>query len=197
MSANHDILEGDLIRAVELLADVFAAKSIRYALIGGLATMMHGRPRFTQDVDVLLEVPQLELPPLLDELSKVGFEFDESTVVREFVRESVTSFRYKIVRIDWLKPLLPLYSRAIADATSMKWTEGHFLRVATAEGLILTKMVAFRSQDQADIEALLAANRETLDLARIRGEWAAIAKAEDPRTFWLEGAITASRGNQA
>ena len=42
----------------------------------------------------------------------------------------------------------------------MEWTEGHTVRVATAEGLILTKMVAFRPQDQIDIETLLTANRD-------------------------------------
>jgi len=61
-------LAGDLLAAVEILGDVFDRRRIRYALLGGLATMLRGRPRFTQDVDVLLEVPQLALPGLLDEL---------------------------------------------------------------------------------------------------------------------------------
>lgn len=57
----------------------------------------------------------------------------------------------------------------------MAWTEGHTVRVATAEGLILTKLVAFRPQDQADIETLLIANRDEIDRAVIREEWAAVA----------------------
>jgi hypothetical protein len=35
MPAEPTHLEGDLIRAVELLADTFAALSIRYAVVGG------------------------------------------------------------------------------------------------------------------------------------------------------------------
>jgi len=151
MPAEYDLLADDLIRAVELLADVFAAKSIRYAVVGGLATLMRGRPRFTQDVDVLLDVPQIALPSLLDELARQGFTLHPPTVIREYVREHITAFRYGSVRIDWLKPVLPLYTRTLADASSLTWTEGHPLRVATPEGLILTKMVAFRSQDQVDI----------------------------------------------
>ena len=112
MPAEHDVLPGDLIRAVELLAEVFAVKSIRYALVGGLATMLRGRPRFTQAVDVLLDVPQLVLPGLLDELARRGFTFDAATVIREYVQEHLTAFRYGSVRIDWLKPMLPLYARA-------------------------------------------------------------------------------------
>ena len=106
--AEHDVLGDELIRAVELLADAFAARSIRYAVIGGLATLLRGRPRFTQDVDVLLDVPQLELPGLLDELARLGFAFDRDAVIREYVREHMTAFRFGSVRIDWLKPILSL-----------------------------------------------------------------------------------------
>jgi hypothetical protein len=190
MPAEHDLLANELIRAVELLGDVFAAKSIRYALVGGLATLMRGRPRFTQDVDVLLDVPQLALPGLLDELARLGFTFDMATVIREYVREHMTAFLFGSVRIDWLQPVLPLYARALAEASSLPWTEGHSLRVATAEGLILTKMVAFRPQDQVDIETLLIANRDEIDVGLIRQEWLAVAKGEEARTAWLENAIT-------
>jgi hypothetical protein len=189
MPAEHDLLEDDLIRAVELLADTFTAQSIRYALVGGLATALRGRPRFTQDVDVLLDVPQLALPRLLDELAQLGFVFDKATVIREYVREHMTAFRFGSVRIDWLKPILPLYARALVEASSLIWTEGHTIRVATAEGLILTKMVAFRPQDQVDIETLLIANRDDLDVGLIRQEWSAVTAGEEARTAWLEDAL--------
>jgi hypothetical protein len=193
MPADHDPLASELIEAVELLADVLTAKSIRYAVVGGLATLLRGRPRFTQDVDVLLDVPQLALPGLLEELARLGFDFDMATVLREYVREHMTELRYGTVRIDWLKPVLPLYSRTLADASLLPWTEGHSLRVATAEGLILTKMVAFRPQDQVDIETLLIANRSNIDLDLIRREWAAVAKGEEARTAWLEEAIARAK----
>ena len=189
MPADHDLLPDELIRAVELLSDTFATKAIRYALVGGLATLLRGRPRFTQDVDILLDVPQLVLPALLDELAGAGFDFDMPTVIREYVREHMTTFRFGTVRIDWLKPIIPLYTRAIADASPVPWTEGHVLRVATAEGLILTKMVAFRPQDQADIETLFIANRDDIDVGLIRKEWSAVATGEEARTAWLEDAI--------
>ena len=190
MPAEHDLLADELVRAVELLADTLSAKSIRYAVVGGLATLMRGRPRFTQDVDVLLDVPQLALPGLLDELVRQGFDLDMATVIREYVSEHMTAFRFGTVRIDWLKPVLPLYARTLADASSLTWTEGHVVRVATAEGLILTKMVSFRPQDQADIETLLIANRDEIDVGLIREEWSAVAAGENARTAWLEDAIS-------
>ena len=50
--------------------------------------------------------------------------------------------------------------------------------------------MAFRSQDQADIEMLLIANRDAIDLEFIRLEWSAVALGEESRTAWLEDAIT-------
>ena len=66
---------------------------------------------------------------------------------------------------------------------------GHSIRVATAEGLILTKMVAFRPQDQMDIDSLLIANRDSIDVDMIRAEWSPFAATEVDRTSWLESAI--------
>jgi hypothetical protein len=189
MDTDAGPLSHELVRAVELLSDAFAVRSIRHALIGGLATSMRGRPRFTRDVDFLLDVAQLALPRLLDDLSEQGFSLDPAVVIAEYVREHITSFSFGPIRIDWLKPVLPFYSRALADAQPMDWSKGHSVHVATAEGLILTKMVAFRPQDQLDIETLLTANRDTIDIDIIRAEWSPFTTSEPERTAWLEEVI--------
>ena len=189
MAPESPSLSAELIRAVELLCEAFDRKSTSYAIIGGLATLMRGRPRFTQDVDVLIDVRQLALPDLLETLAQSGFTFDMTTAMREYTREHMTVLRFGMVRVDWLKPILPLYARALADASTLIWSEGHPVRVATAEGVILTKLVAFRPQDQVDIEVLLSANRDQIDLDCIRREWSAVSRGEEARTAWLEGAI--------
>jgi hypothetical protein len=189
MSIDEKPLANELIRAVELLSETFHERSIRYALIGGLAAMLRGRPRFTQDVDVLLEVPQLALPPLVEELSERGFSLNVTEVVSEFVRQHLTTFRFGTTRIDWLKPVLPLYGEVLTSASELNWTEGHKLRVASPEGLILTKMVAFRDRDREDIETLLAANHDQIDFDLIRRHWQPYADSEPARTAWLEDAM--------
>jgi hypothetical protein len=190
MADQYEVLAAELIRAVELLGDTFAKRSIRYALICGLAAGMRGQPRFTHDVDVLVDVPQLALPPLLEELAALGFSVEIEAVIREYVRESMTSFRFGATRIDWLKPLLPLYAHALAASSPLTWTEGHRIQVASVEGLILMKMVSFRPQDQLDIESLLIANRGEIDAGLIRREWATVAPGEENRTAWLEQTLT-------
>jgi hypothetical protein len=132
MHAESELLPGDSVRAVESMAEAFDARSIRYALIGGLALAVRGRPRFTRDVDILLEVPQVALPGLLSELQTRGFTLEPQVVIEQFVREHLRSFTLGPVRINWLKPVLPLYSRTLADAETLEWTEGHTVRVASS-----------------------------------------------------------------
>ena len=87
-----------------------------------------------------------------------------------------------------MQPVVPLYTHVLDSAKSEDWLDAK-LNIATSEGLILTKMAAFRLQDQADIESLLAANRDDIDLEWIRREWAPYARSEPDRTAWLEEAI--------
>ena len=80
----------------------------------------------------------------------------------------------------------------------MRWPPRHrclggdsrVLRVLTPEGLIITKMVAFRPQDQEDIRTLLAANHDEIDGDLIRREWASVSLGEEDRTAWLEMELT-------
>ena len=194
MAIDRGLLDDELDRAVECLVESFADRSICHALIEGLATSLRGRQRTTRDIDFLLDVPQIQLPGLLDDLIDRGFTLDPSAVIPAFVRQHIAAFSFGAVRVDWLEPVLPLYSRALADAGPIPWSEGHVLRVATAEGLILTKMVAFRPQDLVDIETLLTANRDSIDLALIREEWSPFADSEPERDVpgWRRPSIAGS-----
>lgn len=135
-----------------------------------------------------MHVPALAFPGLLEELVNDGFEIDVMDTVRRWSVDRFTVFWSGRVRIDWMQPVLPLYATVLTTAEAKPWLDAE-LRVATAEGLILTKMVAFRPQDQADIETLLIANRDEINLDLIRQEWSAVALGEEARTAWLEDAI--------
>ena len=75
-------------------------------------------------------------------------------------------------------PSFPCTLTHFSGAETLIWTEGYPIRVVTAEGLILTKMVAFRPQDQIDIDTLLTANRDNINIDLIREEWSPFAATE-------------------
>jgi hypothetical protein len=162
------------------MVEALTALNIRFALIGGFAVGFRSQPRTTKDLDFILEIPQLTLPKLLEELRKRDFVFDPTQTIREWTQNHLTQLDFHGMRIDWLKPVIPLYSHVI-DRSKIEFWLGCSLPIATPEGLILTKLIGFRSRDQVDIEKLLAANPGQIDLDFIQTEWASIARPDDPR----------------
>ncbi len=185
MAAEIPPVPDELGRAILELASAFSSLTLRYALIGGIAAAYRGRPRYTEDVDFLLEIPQIQLPGLLEILREHGFVFETEKVIREWTQQHFTVLSYHGIRVDWLKPVIPLYKHVLERAFQEDWL-GQNVRIGSAEGLILTKLLSFRLQDQVDIESLLAANRGRLDLHLIRHEWAAVADDKDSRTQRFE-----------
>ncbi|HEX3314314.1 MAG TPA: hypothetical protein VHR72_05445, partial [Gemmataceae bacterium] len=116
----------------------------------------------------------------LENLESRGFEFDVDATLREWTQHHMVVLMYHGIRVDWLKPLLPAYRHVLDRATEEDWL-GQNIRIASVEGLILLKLLAFRTQDQLDIENLVAAKPGALDLDWIRTEWQSVASLDDPR----------------
>jgi Nucleotidyl transferase AbiEii toxin, Type IV TA system len=184
MAADATISERDLLDGLAATAETLNALHVQYCVIGGMAAGHRSQPRFTKDLDFLLKVPQIQLPTVLESLRNRGFDFDLATTIREWTQEHMTTLRYRGIRVDWLKPVIPLYQHVLDRATEETWLDRP-IRVASAEGLILIKLLAYRTQDRLDIENLVAAHRDILDLAWIRSEWETVATADDPRMVWL------------
>lgn len=66
-SGPSDAIEAAL---TDLIA-VLTRADIPYVLIGGLATGYRSRPRYTKDIDLILDIPQIALPVVLDSLAAV------------------------------------------------------------------------------------------------------------------------------
>jgi hypothetical protein len=150
------------------------------------------QPRFTRDIDFLVNVPQLALPLLLEELRRRGFEFDMVATIREWTNHHMATLNFHGIRLDWLKPVIPAYLDILDRATNETWL-GRPVRIASPEGLILLKLVAFPTQDQLDIENIVAANSDTLDLEWIKAEWKTLGDVDDPRMGRLQDLIRGAR----
>ncbi len=59
MASEPPELPEDLPAGLLQLTQALDKLRLRYALIGGVATGYRSRPRFTQDLDFLLDIPQL------------------------------------------------------------------------------------------------------------------------------------------
>ena len=155
-------------QALRSLVDTLDARSVRYAIIGGIATIQHGRVRTTADIDVLLTVPHVAMAAFFNSLRDVGFVVDVARNIIELRDEGLTTVRFGDVLVDMMRPVLPVYSHVLERAIPTEIL-GQMVRIGAVEGLIVMKLIAFRPQDEADIKDLLAASGRELDIAYVRG----------------------------
>lgn len=178
----------ELLRALEQLARVLNERHTDYALIGGLCVSVRGPVRATRDIDMLVNVPQVELPRVLEAAGERGFQVDLYRAIQTWNEDHLLEFAFGSVRVDWIKSLLPAFSRVLGRA---RWEDllGTKIRVADAEGLLLLKLISFRPRDQEDIRGILAANPGSLELDWVRREWAELTTPDDPKTVQFEGLV--------
>ena len=170
----------NLSKAFEGLITALHVRGVRYAIIGGIATIQHTRVRTTDDVDALISLPQIAMPAFFEDLRGRGFDLDVMKSIRELRDDGLTTVHFKDVLVDLMRPVLPAYERVLDRAVSREIL-GHTVRVSSAEGLIVMKLIAMRPQDEADVQDLLAAYRSELDLDYVREELESVTIVNDPR----------------
>jgi len=190
--ATNQVLSEDLLKALEESTAAMDRHLVSYALIGGLAASYRSQPRFTKDIDFLVQVPQVVLPSLLDDLQSSGFEFDTAATIAEWIQHHMVALSYRGIRVDWLKPVIPAYLHILERASDERWLNRP-MRVASTEGLILLKLLAYRTQDQVDIENLVAAKSDKLDIDWISTEWQQLGSLDDPRMRRLVQLVAESK----
>ena len=145
------------------LLEVLNGAGVSYALIGGLALSPHGVIRGTTDVDLLLDAADSDAVDAA--FVKLGYDCLHRSV-------DAGNYARNDQRVDLLYAHRPIARRLLATAAGHLTPFGH-LRVISAEGLIGLKVQALvnnprRTQDLADIRALLQANRDRLDFNEVR-----------------------------
>src|ERR1700749_1048295 len=84
------------------LLDVFASfqkHKVSYLVIGGIAAVLHGVPRATFDLDILIEASPDNARRLLDALVEANFATATMITADELLAHEITIFRDR-VRID-------------------------------------------------------------------------------------------------
>ena len=133
-------------------------RSLDYALCGGVALAIHGAPRATQDIDLLLR-PE-DLPTLREIARELGFALESFPM--EFA-SGVTIQRFtKLVEEQPFMLDVLLVGGAIEAVWNARLStsfEGGTVKVVSREGLISLKLAAGRPQDLVDIQRLEEVNR--------------------------------------
>ncbi len=154
----------------EPIVDALNRADVRYVVVGGLATVLHGFARLTADIDLAVDLSPAEARKAIGVFIGLGFRprapvdplaFADPAVRGSWIRDKgmrvfsmwdpANPIREVDLFVEHPIDFDQLWSRAelIALATTS-------VRVASIPDLIAMKRLAGRAQDREDIEALEA-----------------------------------------
>ena len=146
-------LKQELLGVVRALNESY----VPYALCGGMAVVLHGYPRLTRDIDLL--VRRQDLSPARKTLAAAGFTIPSGLIPfdtggpheREVFRIS-KAIGEELLTIDLL--LLPDFLKEAWESRETYELDKVPVTVVDRGGLIAMKRIAGRPQDLSDIEHL-------------------------------------------
>jgi predicted nucleotidyltransferase len=188
---------GRLAKALRALARVLEDLPAPAMLIGGMAVIARGLPRTTRDIDVAVLGGSVPLDRLLTRLEKGGFEPRIKNALAFARQNQVLLMRHKTSAVDLDLSLAWLSFEVEAISSADRLTLGGVrLPVARAEDLVIYKALAWRPQDQQDVERLILLHARDIDLGRVRRVVTGFAEAiDDPdRPHSLESVIRRALG---
>jgi hypothetical protein len=152
----------DLLEELKILTQKFDQLGIDYALCGGLALAIYAKPRATLDIDIMVQPDDFsETKKAAKELgytmSSAMMEFNNGAVrLQRLSKVDKSTGEYFILDLILVTPEI---KNAWDDRKTIEW-EGHPLKVASPQGLILLKSLRNSGQDKDDIEYLRSLENE-------------------------------------
>lgn len=143
-------------RFLDLISEL-EKENVDYVLIGGFAVILHGMPRFTQDVDLFIKAEEENI----EKLQKVLFSLFNDKNVFKITFEELQN--YAVIRFGSEDGFLLDIITAIGDTFNFNDleyeiidVEGRKIKIATVETLYKLKEKTLRAIDQNDLLFLKA-----------------------------------------
>jgi hypothetical protein len=150
--------------------EIFAAlnaSGTRYVVVGGVAVNLHGHQRFTQDLDIVIDLEPSRATRALEALAALGYrarlpvrfaDFADVETREQWIRErhmvvfQLYDERRRLTVDVFVRYPLP-FEDLWNEATQIALPESS-VRIASIAHLIRMKREAGRPQDLADVSAL-------------------------------------------
>lgn len=145
----------NLIKELKEVVSVLEDNGIDYAVCGGLALTIHGFPRATFDLDVLIRAEDLQkafdaVKPNGYDIHGLDISFKERTV--EIRRVSKIDKDGEVMSLDFLL-VTPFVEDVWESKMTLEW-EGKKIWLVSRDGLIKMKQQAGRHKDLIDIDRI-------------------------------------------
>lgn len=130
------------------------AHGVEYLLIGGYAVGVHGRPRFTNDLDIWVALAPVNARRVVEALKEFGFE-DPGLSVDLFLKpDSIVRMGVEPVRIEIATAISGVEFQECYRERVDTELDGVAVSVINLHHLRINKLASGRSKDLADLEIL-------------------------------------------
>ncbi len=170
-----DIQPDELLRS---LVGILEKLELRYFVTGSVAAIYYGEPRLTNDIDVVVDLPESRIPELLQSFPPGEFYLSEEALRRAVQRRGRCNIIHtpSSLKIDVMVAADTHFNRSRFErARRVKPDQELEASFASAEDVILKKMDFFREggseKHLRDITGILMVSGDHLDHDYIEG-WA-------------------------
>lgn len=176
-----------IVAAITPVVEALERLGVSYHIGGSVASSVYGLPRLTIDADIVADIQQRHVMPLVRLLEDTYYI--DADMIRDAIRRRA-SFNMihhdTIIKIDIFIPKLRAFDQEELSRVSLQDIEGseHPFYIASPEGTILNKLEWYRMGGEIsdrqwnDILGVLKVRGETLDIDYLR-KWAASLKVTD------------------
>ena len=162
-------------RSVEAIARALNEADVRYLVVGGVAVAAYGFPRFTNDVDLIIDLEEENLRRALRAFSILGYrpkvpvpieQFADQNAREQWIREkgmvvfSLWSDSHRNTPVDIFVQAPFDFGPAYARRTVVESSPGLPIPLVGLADLVYLKRKAGRPKDMADLEVLELRQRE-------------------------------------
>ncbi len=181
----------DAVQAAAEIGAKLTERGIDYAVGGALALgCWTAHPRATIDADINLFIPPDDTDHCLNLMREIGCEFDWAAASATLHSHGYCRARYRERQIDFFLPLTDFHDQARRRRVEIKFQHSA-VHVLDAESICVFKLMFFRLQDLADVEALLRAQGDKFDRCWVEHQIEQLFGSHDPRLArWRELAAT-------
>lgn|SRR3989338_4121986 len=152
-------------KLIKKVAASLDQNKISYMIIGGQAVLLYGSVRLTKDIDITLGVDTDKFETIKRLCQEMGLKF-LSDAPKEFALETKVlpvEDAESGIRVDFIFSF-SLYEQQAFKRVNQVLIDKYPVKFASAEDIIIHKMLAGRAVDKMDVKHILLKHQKTLDM---------------------------------
>jgi hypothetical protein len=151
------------------LARAIESLGMRWYVFGAQAAILHGAVRFSEDIDVTVDVADQSYRLLIDALRREGFETrigDESFI--ELTRVIPMFYEPTEIPVDVVLSGPGIEEIFFEGRIMVEIEKGFQIPVARPEDVVVMKILSARPKDLEDVSSVFSAQMANFDVRRVR-----------------------------